>query len=609
VKRTLLVGAVLVALTVGLAFLIRIRADGPVSVASSSAEIAVPTHRAEIEQPLLSDAVHRRRGGDSPGDTGTAPSIDASSDEVNASPELLLIRVVDDATGAPMPEAEVTLRAGGQRPFIMFADEHGEFEFATHEIPAQLGDKVGVAVKDSNGRTRLRTALVIAPGIVLRVPPALILRGEIVLTSGSSPAGLSVSAWTPPAGIHGVERFVADQQLAEDGRFEISAGLERAPATFTLRIGGVGVPASQRVPTAELTSISGARVVVGLAMLRIVVQEDDSTPIPRAVVRCAAIGSTDGQAEIFAEASTGEDGRAHMWVPAGTISVVAGSPDHARARSSVRVEAGAVEVVLRLRRLTAADRLHGSVVFDDDSPVAGALVSAWCAADAGNLSVTATKQQRTDERGQFELAMAVDEDLLVFAIHQSYGDTNEQPWKPGDGPVRLVIDRGITLHVVAHDLPARNVLQANEVLVVLVRDDGRVDVIGTDSFPVEFDRVPPGRWRAFAIANGAQRSATADIVVERERPAELALRFVPLEFVEGRVSPPPDTERRMSVAFTPPGWPIEAVEALLTHELGVDGTFRVAAPTPGDLSLREGSKTIERRPARGGTPLIFTLPD
>jgi len=129
------------------------------------------------------------------------------------------------------------------------------------------------------------------------------------------------------------------------------------------------------------------------------------------------------------------------------------------------------------------------------------------------------------------------------------------------------------------------------------------------SLPVEFDRVPPGRWRAFAIANGAQRFATADIVVERERSAELALRFVPLEFVEGRVSPTPDTERRMSVAFTPPGWPIEAVEALLTHELGVDGSFRVAAPTPGELSLREGSQTIERRPARGGTPLVFTLPD
>ncbi len=608
-KRTLTIGALLVALAVVLLFLVRGRTEGTVPVANRDPGIAAPEQRADIQPPRLSESEQRRRGVDSSVDSESNPTVDASQDEVSANSELLLIRVVDDASGGPMPEAEVTLRAGGQAPFVLVADANGELEFAPSEIPAQLGDKVGVSVKDTNGHTRLRTGVVIGPGIVLRVPPALILRGEIVLTSGASPAGLSVSAWTPPTGVYGVEQFVADQRLAEDGRFEISAALERAPAAFTLRVGGVGVPASQRVPTAELTSISGARVVVGLAVLRILILEDDSTPIPRAVVRCAAMGSTDGHDELFAEVTTGEDGRTHMWVPAGTISVVAGSPDHAPARSAVRVEAGDVEVVFRLRRLTPADRLKGSVVFEDDSPVAGAFVSAWCHADAGSLSVSSMKQQRTDERGRFELAMAVDEELRVFAFHKGYGETNEETWKPGDGPVRLVIDRGVTVSVVAHDLPATNVLHANEVQVVLVRDDGRVDSVGTDSFPVEFHRVPPGRWRAFAIATSAQRWATAELVVAREHAAEFALRFVPLEFVEGRVSPTPDVERRMSAAFAPPGWPSEAVEALLTRELGDDGTFRLAAPNPGELSLREGSKTIERRPARGGTPLVFTLPD
>ncbi|MCY2960714.1 MAG: hypothetical protein NTY35_11160 [Planctomycetota bacterium] len=522
----------------------------------------------------------------------------------------IVARVVHAQSEAPIPHAEVTLRAGQERPYIAVTDERGEIEFAAGDVPARLGDKVFVLVKDEQGHARLRTFAVIGPGIVLRVPPKLVLRGEIVLSSGGSPAGLSVSAWTPPYALHGVEQFVAHQELGEDGRFEIAAGMEQVPSSFTLRVGGVGVPASRRVPTRELLSATGARVVIGLARLSIATLEDDGAAITNAHVRCIATESTDGNSALFAEAVTGTDGRAHMWVPTGVIGVAAGSPDHAPAREDVRVESDDLEVVLRLRRLSAADRLIGSVVFEDESPVPGALVSAWCADDAGELAVASMSQQRTNEKGAFEIAIAVDRALRVYAFHEGHGDAAEQGWNPGDGPVRLVIDRGVSLSVVARGLAVEAVSGANDVEVVLVRDDGRSESAGTDAFPVDFERLPPGRWRAFAIARHQRRWAAAETVVTREKPADLVLDFVPLDFVEGLVQPAPDPARQVSIVYTPSGWPEEAVQALLTTTLAPDGSFQIACPAPGEVLLREGPRTIERRSAAGGgARLVITLPD
>jgi len=555
-------------------------------------------------------ALPPRTGGSQPEDAAAAPRGETVRATDDGSTEPIVARVVDAQSEAPIPRAEVTLRAGQERPYTAVTDERGEIEFAAGDVPARLGDKVFVLVKDEQGHARLRTFAVIGPGIVLRVPPKLVLRGEIVLSTGGSPAGLSVSAWTPPHALRGVEQFVAHQELREDGRFEIAAGLEQVPSSFTLRVGGVGVPASQRVPTEELLSATGARVVIGLARLSIATLEDDGAAIARAHVRCIATESTDGHAALFAEASTGEDGRAHMWVPAGVIGVAAGYPHRAPAREEVRVESGDVEVVLRLRRLTAADRLIGSVVFEDESPVPGALVSAWCADDAGELAVASMNQERTNEHGAFEIAIAIDRALRVYAFHKAYGEAAEQSWKPGDGPVRLVIDRGVTLRVAARGLAVEAVSGANDVEVVLVRDDGRSESVGTDAFPVDFERLPPGRWRAFAIAHHQRRWAAAETVVTREKPADLVLDFVPLDFVEGRVQPAPDPARQVSVAFTPAGWPAEAVEALLTAAPGSDGAFQIASPAPGELALRVGPRTIERRlAAGGGRPLVFTLPD
>jgi hypothetical protein len=66
--------------------------------------------------------------------------------------------------------------------------------------------------------------------------------------------------------------------------------------------------------------------------------------------------------------------------------------------------------------------------FEGSASEPGALVSAWCADDAGELSVASMEQARTDEQGRFDVAIAADRALRVYAFHKSHGEAAEQGW-------------------------------------------------------------------------------------------------------------------------------------------------------------------------------------
>ena len=139
-------------------------------------------------------------------DTGRAPgsraqpqaadphdSVDALAADGPAQPRLLL-RVLLDSTGEPLPEAEIVLAPAGHRLYHAITDAHGEFEVGIAEVPAEYGHAAPARVRDRDGLERWRGTITLAAEVTLRVPDALVLRGEVVLASGASSAGLTVSA-------------------------------------------------------------------------------------------------------------------------------------------------------------------------------------------------------------------------------------------------------------------------------------------------------------------------------------------------------------------------------------------------------------------------------
>lgn len=519
---------------------------------------------------------------------------------------LVLVRVLEATDRSPVAEAVVSLRSPKlANPIFYECDENGEFEFEPAELQSDFGAPVAVVVRDRDGHARLRASVTLEPEVLLLVPAALVLGGEVVLPGLLPADGLNVSIWTSQADEG--ERFVGNETLEASSRFEIHASPVRVPDSFVVRVDRGGIPASVRVPTEELTSATGARIEVALARLAITVLDEVDTPLVRANVRVFLVTTQPTVTTRYGDAATGEDGIAHVWVPAGPIGVMAGAPRHTAESEHVLLAPGEGQVTIRLRRLSAADVVHGRVELDDGSPAPGAHVTAWFARDDGALSSSSMVQQSADIEGAFELAIATDRELLVTAVHKELGGSDRVRWQPGSGPARLVIQRGGTATVNGSGLRAREV-GAGDIHVALVGPRGQMQTAGTDLLPLTFSHLGPGTWRIFSVAEGASAWAVGELRVETGKAAEVTLAFQPLDHVSGRVRGAHANDGT-GVEFAPPGWPDVAVAYLLRRGLSEDGTFRVPGPLgSGELRVRVAGKVVERRPARVGAPIDFTLP-
>ncbi len=572
-------------------------------------ELSVPEARDRASTPDLAPVPAVVQRDDEPAvvaadvPTSSVPAPAATGPSI----EVVSCRVLDASDRQPLDGAVVSLRSPKlANPIPFECDENGEFDVELAELEAAFGDQVGVVVRDADGHTRLRASLTLEPEVLLLVPASLVLNGEIVLPGLLSPDGLNVSIWTSEA--NEGERFVGNQTLDDSGRFAIQASPVRVPGSFLVRADRGGIPASVRVPTEALTSATGARVEVALARLAVTVLDDVDAPLARANVRVFLDPAQPSVTTRFGDASTGENGVAHVWVPAGPVGVMAGAPRHTAESEHVLLARGEGELTIRLRRLSAADVLHGRVELDDGSPAPGAHVTAWYARDDGALSSTSMVQQPADVEGTFELPIATDRELVVTATHKVLGGSDRLRWQPGSGPVRLVIQRGGSVTVHAAVMRAREV-GAGEIDVALVGPKGQLQTVGTDALPVTFSHLEPGPWRVYSVAEGSSSWAVGQVQVATGRTVEVTLNFEPLDHVAGRVRGK-NVHDDTSVEFAPPGWPDVAVGSLLRRSLSEDGAFRVPGPlAAGELRVRVAGKIVERRPARVGTPLEITLPE
>lgn len=584
---------------------------------STSATPPVPDLAQREREPtvhLASAGEPSGRSGATKLDPGVRPALGRAPSAANPEPaDLVLVRVVEGPSRAPMADAEVSLQAPGRPTVYGITDENGQFDFAASEVPAAIGDRVSVVVKDEDGHERLRDGVVLARNVLLQAPSKAVLHGEIALTSGESPEWLYVSIWNRTRGSRGGETFVGYQNLGTNGRFAIPALGEPPPDFVRIEVARTGLPVSLSRSTAEMLVPPGPRIVVGLVRLQLAVVDENGDPVPEALVRCTATPDADARQpadELAVDPSTGSDGRARLWVPSGLLTVVAGANGHAPVRHVVRAEAASLELVLRLRKLGDSDRLAGSVVYEDGSAVPDLEVRAWNDDPARALERVSSSTARTDGDGRFVLPIATDQDVEVQAIDPGTRQPGVARWRPGDGPVRLVIDRGHALKIQARGLPVAEDGGAARVQIVLVRERGQSDALETDALPVTFDHVPAGRWSVFALDQDRHLWARGEAFLSGAAPEEITLEFESCQDVVGRVESVLDPELAYSVAFAPNGWPTDAVERLLTADVAKDGTFRLPAPGAGQLELREGYRMVERRPAvGGGAPLVFTLPD
>ncbi len=166
-----------------------------------------------------------------------------ASPVANRTPQALISgRVVDDESGAPVPNARVTMSATGVGVPVVLADQQGRFS-----LLAPTGRHLIIASK--TGYTKREVAATAGSAVVeIRLPRGASISGRVTDESGDPGVGFRVRADTRSA--RGSHALVADTYTDDRGEYRIG-GL--ASATVFVSV----------VPNTATFSISGTRGVVG----------------------------------------------------------------------------------------------------------------------------------------------------------------------------------------------------------------------------------------------------------------------------------------------------------------------------------------------------------
>ncbi len=501
---------------------------------------------------------------------------------------VLVEGLVVDAAGAPVAGADVAVseRSRPARAHVVARTAH-DGTFALEALAKQSwisASAPGLAAPHAR-------RVVGEPG--QRVPMRLVLdragapvRGRVLDADGASLAGALVQLGDDeprfgrtPDGASSASAPTLLARTGEDGGFALAAvPLGAAP---------VHVRAAGHAPwSGELAVVAAGPNVLEVrlswaARAAGVVRDADGAPVAGAEVRSVAGG------ELASRAYSGAAGAYELGdLPAGTVHLVAELPGRGRAQVELALREGATarwDPVLRSGG--AAGAIAGRVVDERGAPVADALVSA--STPEGML----VRLDAADGDGRFVLADLPD------GLYDVLADDDECAFP-------LAIRRGVAPGGLELELRARTAATSGRIEGVVLGADGepaagaRVNLwheelalwreIGVDAASGAFalERVPPGRWRVTAVADGAPRLAlgepelrageTIDLGTARlEAGARLVLRVD-----ASRVAPDALATLRCTL--------LDADGRLVPGALGPagDGLLRSAPLRPGAYVLR-----------------------
>jgi hypothetical protein len=378
-----------------------------------------------------------------------------------------------------------------------------------------------------------------------------------------------------------------------EGRFAITAAVDRSPCAFTLRIAcGTALVARRVVPTRELESADGARIVLALERLGFFVHDASGEPIPDAVIRvgaCRVASGDDGGQPL--ELRTDSAGRAESFAPDGPLDLCVGARGFAP--HVERIEPPHAQREITLRALGEREVVRGRVELDSGTPVADAYVSARPRSASGEVSVPSIVGVRTGADGGFELPVDCSGPLVLFASHRELGDSGEVEYQPDGRPIVLVIAElgELEVDVDARDLHGPFASGAFE-CVVTSRSGAGLDWDHSWSLPLVFDSIPPGDGVVTVVARGLDVVGHAEF---RHLAGERTRVVVPLEparWASGRLR----TANGAALANVELVVEPSAFDARLASRSASDGSFRVLLDRgePAELVVRRDGAALAR---------------
>ncbi len=452
--------------------------------------------------------------------------------------EPIMVHVVDDATGAPVPGAEVRVYPGRGEIVVTGADGIARVEAVDPE-----NRRVSVR---SEGRPSVFREIEAGSEVTIRLRTSRPIEGRVLFEDGTPIPFATVEALASPDD-------GAAAESGADGRFRI-ADAPVATSSLCARIGepreiflgGTTVEAGATDVTLRVTA-EGLRAG-GVRLLR--VRDREGAPVAHVSVRSAeresvktvmgsdglalviqTDGKVDGLDRLVVSAPLGERGERLPLAPA-LLCVPSG--------------AAAADVVL-----SPAASIDGRVLDPSGGPLGAVSVSVETVGSDGSATATPEARQRmdylagirdlratTDADGRFVVTGLPDGTYrLHLQVPADFRVVGEVEARAGTRDLSIRLARAVRVTIRAVDSEGDPVARVKVELWEADRDE-TVDSGETDSRGrAEFLRLDPDRpLRVFATAT--RDRGLAPVAITEWRPADTTLRFAEACRVEGDVVDP-----------------------------------------------------------------------
>ena len=354
-------------------------------------------------------------------------------------------RVVDTATGLPIPDAAIWVQASpGQNAF---SSPTGAFDLNARPAPGGtrlqvtaagfLPERTDIATADLSDRTEVRIGLT----------PSAPIRGTVTDDAGQPVAGASIRADPRGSGVPPVFSFESGPATSgPDGSFRVTEALYGHTYRLTAQAAGYATSVLDLPPLEPGIPVDPVHLVLskGRRVLGSVV-DTDGNPVAEAQISLLwPLDASDFRSGLETPAAAvTTDGRGAFALPAtgpGEYEIRVSHVDYAdRPPSRVEVPAGDSDFDLGALTLVAGGTIHGIVSDSDGEPVARATVQARERHRFGSAPRTAT----TDADGRFRLD-GFSSDLADLGVRAAGYPLHVQP-NVGVGradPVRIELQPG-----------------------------------------------------------------------------------------------------------------------------------------------------------------------
>jgi hypothetical protein len=495
------------------------------------------------------------------------------------------------------PEVDLTKE---ERLVQAKTDENGAFVLNLVRDRWNVGQVYRLRVLDAANRVRFDGDYVLVHDGIILLDKSVVLRGQV---EADWLGEAVVGAYRVSHIENASPRFVAREELDEDGRFNIRVESSDTSPAMLIGVSSRNASYQRAFPIADLIRGRGVLYPLAGSPLSVRVADEAGKPVSDCKLMIASADSAQDASSF--SCTTDEAGEAVLIQnPNQKQELTAFSEGFAFHHRGVPKHVDSKEFSIRLRRLTVSDRIRGFVFDDQGDIVAGAIVSATYMTDRDSLLRVITT--KSDEGGSYELLAGGNAPIRLMAYDKALGPSTTVTIKWGGIRQDLRIMATGDMEI-GSSAPEHLEARSGSLAYVLTHLDLELSFTGEARSPIRTFDLPVGRYNCAITSADMRLYGESYVTVVRGKNTRSTIRTDEVNLIHGRLRG--ERIRGGSIRIRHPWWPESVERSWGVTKVDQDGVFRLFAGALNsvlvDVLDAKGTKIAEASLKRGAPNLII----